>query len=433
MVNMRGIVRVAVPLIVVGLLAAASVIPVVAATAPLPAAAATCDREPGRPSDKPPPPGQLKRRGVVGEIVGVDAETGTIIIEMKFGTVEMTVPEDFDLSDDMIGSRVAGLLEKEVSSEDVPSDETDAAEEGGEDTAGEGGTEEGGDSTATEGADTGEGGTEEGGDSTAEPLRSGSLLKLKMIPDDSSRTHETAVVTSQGEGTVEILDDSGNVETLEVEGEGEVQVVADDGEPAVGDGEAGEGGDTGSREGATTSDSDTEGEQITTVTEEIEDGTDAVLLVQCTDANAEPKVLGMQKADRVAERLERLEAKLAEEDAERAEKVAERLQEKEQRREERLEKTSANAPLEQKDKADRALGKAKGEIEESDKGKPDDAGNGDDKRKPDDAGKDKDDGSAGDSAGDEGDSGPSADQGGGGGGGSSGGDQGGGGGKGKDK
>ncbi len=418
MVNMRGIVRTAVPLMVVGLLAVASVIPVAATTMPRPAAATSCDREPGRPSDKPVPPGQMKRRGVVGDIVAVDAETGTILIEMKFGTVEMTVPEDVELTEDMIGSRVAGLMEKEVSAE-----ESAAAEEGV-------------DSTTREGADGTEGGATEDGESTEEPLQSGNLVKLKSVHNDSTRTHEPAVLTTQEDGTVEVLDENGEVETLEVEGEGEVQVVVpEEGEPTTVDGEAGTEGSTGTDESASTSTgdatggdaatgSDTGGEQLTTVTEDIEDGTDVVLLVQCTDADAEPKVRGMQKADRVTERLERLEAKLAEKDEERAEKVAERIQEKEQRREERLEKTAANAPQGQKDKADRALGKAKGEIEESDRGKPDDTGKDGDKGSDGDKGNDNDKGSDGDKrkdpppedpVEDEGDSDPPADEGGGGG------------------
>ena len=72
-----------------------------------PSLAPSCETERGRPAAKPIPQGQLVRRGVVGNIVGIDEEAGTMLVEMKFGTVEIAVPEDFDLTEELIGSRVA--------------------------------------------------------------------------------------------------------------------------------------------------------------------------------------------------------------------------------------------------------------------------------------------------------------------------------------
>ena len=60
-----------------------------AATPAVPLAVHSSEKNFGRPAHKPPPPGQLTRRGVVGEITGVDADDGTITIGTKFGGVEI--------------------------------------------------------------------------------------------------------------------------------------------------------------------------------------------------------------------------------------------------------------------------------------------------------------------------------------------------------
>ena len=81
---------------IIAVLLASSVGPIVHANVSVsPSAVPSCDKERGRPPDRPIPPGQLKRRGVVGTVTVVDEEAGTITVETKFGNVEMAVPDGF--------------------------------------------------------------------------------------------------------------------------------------------------------------------------------------------------------------------------------------------------------------------------------------------------------------------------------------------------
>ena len=96
-------------------------------------------------------------------------------------------------------------------------------------------------------------------------------------------------------------------------------------------------------------------------TETVEPGTDAILLVQCSGPGAQAEVRSIQRADRIAERLERLQAKF-EDDPEKAAKFADLQQRREEREQARLERTSNNAPASAKGNVDKARGK--GQTEE---------------------------------------------------------------------
>ena len=79
------------PLIAV-LLGSTMVSAVSASTSLAPHGAPACSKERGRPADKPIPPGQLVRRGVIGTFVGI-SENGNILVETQFGVVELEAPE----------------------------------------------------------------------------------------------------------------------------------------------------------------------------------------------------------------------------------------------------------------------------------------------------------------------------------------------------
>ena len=244
------------------LIMAGSVIPAVfAATSAVPLAVLSCEKTLGRPAHKPPPPGQLKRRGVVGEIIGVDADAGTIMIGTKFGGVEIEVPKDFVVSDDLLGSRTAVLTAKElkdiddesdgVLDEDVSTDEGTFVDDTGEGATDEGtsaddtgeaatdegtsadGTDEAATDEGTSGDGTGEAATDEGasGDGTGEgatdegtsddPIRTASALKITIIPTVSTITHEQAVVVATTEGSVEVIDEDGEVGDVDITDSGD--------------------------------------------------------------------------------------------------------------------------------------------------------------------------------------------------------------------
>ena len=147
--------------------------------------------------DKPIPPGQLKRRGIFGTVVGyVD---GGVIIQTKFGNVTVLVEDATSYAD---GERFSALLDKSP----VPSDAT---------------------------------GTTDGS------FRTVTALRVKGVPGKAKRKHLRAVVVDSASGTddedtLTILDDDGNEIELEndgasgtIDGEDTILLVQDqgDGEP----------------------------------------------------------------------------------------------------------------------------------------------------------------------------------------------------------
>ena len=179
---------------------------------------------------------------------------------------------------------------------------------------------------------------------------------------------------------MEIVDEDGEVENFEVTGDGGVQVPpegeGDTTEPPTGEGDTTE-PPTG--EGDTT--------DLGVEQEDIEAGTDAILLTQCSGPGAKAEIRSIQRADRIAERLERMAARVLERDESRAAKIADLQQRREEREQARLERTSNNASPESRGKVDKARGKGRtqGECteddagdcpEEKERGKPDDQGAG---------------------------------------------------------
>ena len=142
------------PLIAV-LLGSSMISAVSASTSLAPHGAPACSKERGRPAGKPAPPGQLVRRGVIGTFVGM-SEDGNILVETQFGVVELEAPEGLDVTTLEEGSRIAALTAKEPVSV------------------------ESGDETAT---DT--------------PFRTGSALKLKIVPGKVTGSHQRGVVVGQ--------------------------------------------------------------------------------------------------------------------------------------------------------------------------------------------------------------------------------------------
>ena len=153
---------------------------------------------------------------------------------------------------------------------------------------------------------------------TDTPLRIGSAVKLKVVPTKSTRSHERGVVVSQDGDNVGVVDENGETSDAPVTGDG--------GDP-------------------------------------IEDGTDAVLLTQCSGPGAKAEIRGIQRADKIAERMERFQAKFAD-DPEKAAKFAELAQKQQDKLEDRLARTAEKGPPGAKEKAQKALGKAKGECPE---------------------------------------------------------------------
>ena len=350
--------RLLAPPLVAILLASGMASTAFASNAPAPALGPTCEKEHGSPKDRPVPKGQLIRRGVIGSFAGVD-ENGNILVETQFGIVAIAPPEGFDATTIEEGSRIATLLDKEA----LPVEE--------------------GLPTAT---DT--------------PFRIGSALSLKVIPTTVTRSHNRGVVLDQDGDTVEVVDEDGEVETFEVTGDGGVQVLpageGDTTEPPAGEGDtteppAGEGDTTEppSGEGDTTEPPAGEGDttDLGVKQEDIEAGTDAILLTQCAGPGAKAEIRSIQRADRIAERLDRIAARVLERDASRAAKIADLQQRREDRTQARLDRTSKNASPESRGKVDKARGKGstQGECTEDDtgdcpegkeRGKPDDKGGG---------------------------------------------------------
>ena len=153
------------------------------------------------------------------------------------------------------------------------------------------------------------------------------------------------MILGQDGDTIEVLDEDGNVGNLGVTGEGGVQGTPTP-EP--------------SPEPSPTPESSPTPEPTDLIVEPetVEAGTDAILLVQCSGAGATAEVRSIQRADRIAERLERLQAKF-EDNPEKAAKFEELQQRREERGQARLEKTSNNAPASAKGKVDKARGKGR--------------------------------------------------------------------------
>ena len=390
------------------LIMAGSVIPAVfAATSAVPLAVLSCEKTLGRPAHKPPPPGQLKRRGVVGEIIGVDADAGTIMIGTKFGGVEIEVPKDFVVSDDLLGSRTAVLTAKElkdiddesdgVLGEDVSTDEgtfvddtgegaTDegtSADDTGEAAADEGtsadGTDEAAADEGTSGDGTGEGATDEG--TSDDPIRTASALKITIIPTVSTITHEQAVVVATTEGSVEVIDEDGEVGDVDITDSGDAtgEEAADDGTSEGDDGITEEASSDGPTTESSTSDENASDGDTTSEdgSGAVEEGDDVVLLTECTHLGATPKVRALQSGDKIAQRLERLRTKIEGKFADDPEKLArfeDLIQKRQENLEARLERIADKAPDKFKSKAAKALGKARGEC--TDDECPDDGGGG---------------------------------------------------------
>ncbi len=369
---------------IMAVLLATNVVPrVFADSSSAPPAAPSCNTERGRPSEKPPPPGQLTRRGVVGEIVEVitdDGSTTRIVIETQFGNVEMTVPEDFDGSLEE-GSRIAALMEKEP----ITTDSTSAL------------------------SDT--------------PFRVADASRITVVPKQATRSHHRAVVQSEDDGTLEVIDEDGVVSEVEVTGEGGVQTPPEEPtpeptatpeptreptatpeptpeptataeptpeptatpeptlvptatpeptleptatpeptrEPTATPEPTPEPTATATPTSGTTG-SDGTTTDLTVEQEQVEEGTDVVLLTQCTGQGATPQVRSIQKADRVIQRLERLQAKFEDSKPELAAKFADLQEKKQERQEARLQRMAEKAPPEARGKAEKALRKAKGEC-----------------------------------------------------------------------
>ena len=149
----------ALPLVAI-LLASGMASTAFASYAPAPALGPTCEREHGRPTDRPVPKGQMVRRGVVGSFVGVD-ENGNILVETQFGIVAIAPPEGFDATAVEEGSRIAVLLDKEA----IPVEEDSPT---GTDTP-----------LSIDSSET----------ATSTPFRTGSALSIKVVPTRVTRSH----------------------------------------------------------------------------------------------------------------------------------------------------------------------------------------------------------------------------------------------------
>ena len=164
---------------------------------------------------------------------------------------------------------------------------------------------------------------------TPEPsFRTATARRIVAIPVKASRSHKRGVVESatteqgQGKGRLKLLNEDGSVTELEL----------------------------------------AEG------TEGLEDGSDIILIsrgkggLPATD-DTEMEISGLQKSEKITEWLERIKEKLGERDATRIAKLDELTEKRKVREESRLERTVSNAPQEARQKAEKALRKAKGEEE----------------------------------------------------------------------
>ncbi|MDA0988542.1 MAG: hypothetical protein O2783_05320 [Chloroflexi bacterium] len=344
----------------------------------IPNGAALCSQENhGRPLDKPTPPGQLVRRGLVGDFAGVTGD-GNVLVNIQFGTVEVMPPSGFDPGSIPAGSRLAILLDKEAQGgDDTPTPTPEATPEVTP-TATPDGTPTATpevtptvtpDGTATATAEptptatleptptatleptataTPEGTPETTPtvipEATPEIIRVAQALRITIIPAEATRSHQTAVVLTQDGDTIEVVTEDGDVEEVEFSDEGGVQVSPDGGTPEPTPEATPEVGT-----GSTTDEPSVEQETV-------EEGTDAVLLVQC-DSRGGAQVRSIQRTDRVAERLEALQAKADVREVQRNEKLAELQQKLDERKQDRLDNTSNNAPASAKDKVEKARGK----------------------------------------------------------------------------
>ena len=273
-------------------------------------------------------------------MVGVTDE-GNIIVATNSGNVEIAPPGDFDVSSLSPGDRIAAHMDKEA----LP--------------IGGGPPQAQTDTPFT--VATSESETDTPATVTGSSFRIGTALRIKVIPGKATGSHNRAVIVTQQGDTVNVVDEDGNEDNVGVTGDGGVQTSGD------GDG------------------SDPVIEQ-----EQVEDGTDVVLLTQCAGPDATPLILSIQRADRIAQRLDRLQAKF-EDNPEKAAKFADLKQKQLDRLQARLDKTSNNAPPSARGNVDKARGKGKssqgdcpedGDTNEDcpkDKGKPEDKGNPKDK------------------------------------------------------
>lgn len=329
-----------IPLFIAALLALGSATAALADATASPALVPSCETERGRPPGREPPPGQLARRGIIGDVVRIieEEEGGTLLaifVGTQFGTVEIGIPENLD-TDAGVGDRVAVLTVKEPKPPEgtppVPPDE------GGTDTPFTLEVEEG---------------------ETDTPFRTTVAKKITIIPNTASLSHSRGVVQSQGDGTTEIVDDEGNVDEFETTDEGGVQVPPEEGE--------GEG--SGEGEG------DEEPPEVEDET--VASGTDVILLIQCSSAGSDPIIRSIQQAARIAERMERLQTRFAD-DPDRLAKFEELQEAQEERLQARLDRTASNAPPGAQGSVGKAQRKARGECEEDPDSDlcPDDTGRG---------------------------------------------------------
>ena len=423
--NIMRLNRFLAPILVAFLIASGGAPHVLAQPTSGPSHAPICETERGRPSYKPVPPGQLVRRGLVGDVVGLTSE-GHLLIGVQFGVVEVIPPAGFDISTAPVGSRVAALLEKEKDEGSEDADGTSTPPTDGDGTStpptdGDGTSTPptDGDGTSTPPADddgtstpptdddgtstppTDDDGTstpptdDDGtstpptdgdgtstpptdgdgtstlptdGDGTSTPptteeppapFRVAQAKKITVIPGVASRQHVTGVVTGEDEDSLEVLTEDGEVEDIDFSDEGGVQEPNGTSAPPT-DGDA---TSTLPANEDGTSTAPAEGDD-NVVKEDVEEGTDATLLVQCAQGVATVK--SVQKTERIAERLERIQAKLEAADDRRAEKLADLQAQQEQRKQDRLERTSSNAPAGSKGKVDKARGKPAAECDADD-------------------------------------------------------------------
>ena len=328
--RMRQINRLLAPGLIFVILAASPAHEAFANAYASPAAGPSCDAPKGKKVDKPVPAGQLTRRGLTGNVVKIDG--GLITVRTKFGNVAISPPVGFDMGTLSVGNRIAALLEKE---EKPPVD------------------------VGSPGADTDTPLRPVVGELTTDtpPFREAMAKRITIIPTKPSFSHHRGIILGQDDDSIVIVDEDGDEDDLEVTGDGGVQTPPDDG---TGDGGTGDGG-TGVEQ------------------EEIEEGTDAILLIQCAGGLA--TVRSIQRADRVAQRIERLLVKAQERDESRAAKLAALQVKNEERKQARLDRTSQNAPPGAKGSIDKAQGKGKnvcpeGEECPDEKGKPSDKGGG---------------------------------------------------------
>jgi len=131
--------------------------------------------------EKDIPPGQLKRRGLSGQIVAVGE--GSVFIQTNFGLVEVFI--DTEVDDSLIGQRMAVKLAKEKD------------EDSGSDTG------------TTSGNVTDEGGSTDNVSGGLSVYRVATAEQFKLIPGKGSRQHKWGSVEETESGCT-FVDDDGN-------------------------------------------------------------------------------------------------------------------------------------------------------------------------------------------------------------------------------